>query len=67
MITNEQLAAYLDGNAWIKVRRFSPPAVASAEERLRLFDEHHVAETTFLIDQVRLLAQALLDERRRGP
>lgn len=45
-----------DGYDWIKVKRFVPIEGETAEARLARFEQHHVAETTFLIGEVRKLA-----------
>lgn len=48
---------------WIKVKRYTMDENKSWEERYKELDEHHVKETTFLIDEVRKLA-ALLDVKQ---
>jgi hypothetical protein len=46
---------------WIKVKKYAMDESLSWEDRYRQLDEHHVQETTFLIEEVRKLA-AKLDE-----
>jgi hypothetical protein len=48
-----------DGYRWIKVPRYVMDETKSWEERYRQLEEHHIQETTFLIDKVRELAAAL--------
>ena len=54
-----------EGHRWIKVPRYVMDESKTWEERYRQLEEHHVRETTFLIDKVRELA-AQLAERRNG-
>ncbi len=53
------------GYGWIKVPRYSMDESLSWEERYHLFDEHHLQETTFLIEEVRKLARQI-DELNRN-
>jgi hypothetical protein len=50
-----------DGYSWIKVPRYRDDPAKSWEERYRALEEHHVAETTFLIDKVRELARRIAE------
>ena len=54
-----------EGHRWIKVPRYIMDESKSWEERYRQLEEHHLRETTFLIDKVRELA-AQLDRQRDG-
>lgn len=44
---------------WIKVKRYVDDESKSWEERYKSLDSHHLKETTFLIDEVRSLADRL--------
>ena len=48
-----------EGYGWIKVKRYKMDESKSWEERYKELDAHHIAETTFLIDKVRELAERL--------
>jgi hypothetical protein len=48
-----------EGYTWIKVKRFHDDPNKSWEERYRALEQHHLEETTFLIDKVRELARQL--------
>jgi len=50
---------YYEGYGWIKVKRFKPDESKSWEERYKDLDQHHIDETTFLIDEIRRLAKEL--------
>jgi len=47
------------GYGWIKVPRYVMDESLTWEERYRQLDEHHVRETTFLIEELRNLAKKL--------
>ena len=47
---------------WIKVKRFQLDSDATWKNNFITLEEHHLKETTFLIDEVRKLA-AMIDER----
>jgi len=55
-MTNEE--RYADYK-WIKVKRHTDDPTKSWEERYKVLDEHHLKETTFLINEVRALAKEL--------
>lgn len=57
-MTNEE--RYSDYK-WIKVKRHTDDPAKSWEERYKVLDEHHLKETTFLINEVRALAKQLDD------
>lgn len=42
---------------WIKVKRYQADPNLNPEENLQKFEEHHVEETNFLIDEIRRLAK----------
>lgn len=48
-----------DGYGWIKVKRYVMDESLSWEERYQQLDQHHITETTFLIEEVRKLAKQL--------
>lgn len=48
-----------DGYKWIKVKRYVDDPSLSWEERYKRLEEHHMKETTFLIEEVRNLARRL--------
>lgn len=54
-----------DGHAWIKVPRYAMDESKSWEERYRELEQHHIAETTFLVEKVRELAAAVNSICRR--
>lgn len=51
--------------SWIKVRRYSKDNSKSAEEQLAELEQHHLKETTFLLNKCRELANELLNHRSR--
>lgn len=51
---------------WIKVRRHKDDPSLSLEERLKALEQHHIEETTFLIEEVRRLAAYIDDMSVRG-
>ena len=54
-----------EGYKWIKFKRHVDDPSKSWEERFRALEEHHVKETTFLVDEVRKLA-AEIDEKEQN-
>ncbi len=60
MNRTEHYASY----KWIKVKKHKDDPSKTWEERYRALEEHHIQETTFLIDEVRKLA-AEMDEALR--
>jgi len=50
------------GYKWIKVKHFKFDPKKSWEENFKALEQHHVEETTFLIDEVRKLAAKLPKE-----
>lgn len=57
-MTNEE--RYSDYK-WIKVKRHTDDPSKSWEERYKVLEEHHLEETTFLINEMRALAKQLDD------
>ena len=47
------------GYRWIKVKRYVMDESLTWEQRYRQLEQHHLEETTFLIDKVRELASRL--------
>lgn len=45
-----------NGYSWIKVKRYKMDESLSWEERYKQLEQHHIEETTFLINEVRKLA-----------
>ena len=45
-----------EGHKWIKVSQHKFDPAKSWEENYRDLEKHHVAETTFLIEQIRKIA-----------
>jgi len=44
------------GYKWIKVKHYKMDETLSWEERYKQLEQHHIEETTFLIEEVRKLA-----------
>ncbi|MFY4731157.1 hypothetical protein [Nitrospira sp. BLG_2] len=44
---------------WIKVKRYTMDESKAWEERYKALDDHHIKETSFLIEEVRSLAKQL--------
>jgi hypothetical protein len=55
-----------DGYKWIKVKKYVMDDNAPWKERYAQLEEHHIAETTFLIDEIRKLAKELADLKPEG-
>ncbi|PTR00892.1 hypothetical protein C8P68_101121 [Mucilaginibacter yixingensis] len=51
----------LNSYKWIKVPRYVDDESLTWEERYKRLDEHHVRETTFLVEKIRELAKLLPD------
>ncbi len=62
-MTNEEL--YSDYK-WIKVKRYQMDESKCWQERYKDLDEHHVKETSFLINEVRSLAKKLDELQTRA-
>jgi len=48
-----------DGYGWIKVKKYSMDESLSWEERYKQLEQHHIEETTFLIDEIRKLEKTI--------
>ncbi len=55
-----------DGYGWIKVPKYVMDEGKSWEDRYKQLDEHHIAETSFLIEKVRELAKELEELKRHA-
>lgn len=53
----EEYDEILNTYKWIKVPKYVDDDSLSWEERYKRLDEHHIKETTFLIDKVRELVK----------
>lgn len=53
------MPASYEGYGWIKVPKYVMDKSKSWEDRYRQLEQHHIAETTFLIEKVRELAAKL--------
>jgi len=58
MIDKEQI---LNSYSWIKVPKYKDDPTLTWEERYKRLDEHHITETTFLIDKIRELVMSYPD------
>jgi len=61
MLSNEEKEIFLNTYKWIKVRQYKDDQSLSWEERYKRLDEHHIEETTFLINKVRELVSMIKD------
>jgi hypothetical protein len=48
-----------DGYSWIKVKRYQRDTSKPLEEQYADLEQHHLDETTFLINKVRELAEEI--------
>nr|WP_294944417.1 hypothetical protein [uncultured Mucilaginibacter sp.] len=55
MITEEEKNVILNTYKWIKVPKYTDDDTLSWEERYNRLNEHHITETTFLIDKIRAI------------
>ncbi|MBD1362202.1 hypothetical protein IDJ77_00140 [Mucilaginibacter sp. ZT4R22] len=55
MLTEEEKNSILNTYKWIKVPKFADDDTLSWEERYKRLNEHHIAETTFLVNKIRAL------------
>jgi hypothetical protein len=51
--------------SWIKVRRYCRDDSKSAQDQLVELEQHHLKETTFLLNKCRELAKELLNQSGR--
>ena len=54
---------YYSDYKWIKVKRYVDDPELPLETRLERLEDHHMKETTFLLDEIRKLAKEI-DELR---
>jgi hypothetical protein len=54
------------GYGWIKVKKYKIDESLTWEERYKQLEAHHIAETSFLIDEVRKLALKIKMEDCNG-
>lgn len=59
MITPEEKENILNTYKWIKVPKYHDDDSLPWEERYKQLNEHHIQETTFLIEKVRFLIRSL--------
>lgn len=59
MISQEEKDTILNSYKWIKVPKFVDNDTLSWEDRYKKLDEHHIWETSFLIEKVRELTLLL--------
>jgi hypothetical protein len=55
------------GYKWIKVKKYTVDDSLSWEEKYKALEAHHIAETSFLIDEIRKLAAILNKEDCQDP
>lgn len=56
-----ELKEILESYRWIKVKAFKPENYPAWEEKYQALEQHHLAETQFLINKVRALAQKVYE------
>jgi hypothetical protein len=56
-MTKAELAEILNSYHWIKIKAFKPENYSTWEEKYQALEQHHLAETEFLIAKIRELAQ----------
>jgi hypothetical protein len=61
MLSNEEKETILKTYKWIKMKQYKDDESLSWEERYNRLNEHHIGETTFLINKVRELVSLLND------
>ena len=59
MITPEEKENILNTYKWIKVSKYCDDDSLPWEERYKRLNEHHIQETTFLIEKLRALIRSL--------
>ena len=60
----DPLQEILDSYKWIKVKKYVMDENASWEDRYKQLEDHHLKETTFLIEKTRELAKELLELKK---
>jgi hypothetical protein len=52
-----------DGYKWIKVKHFNFDASKSWEENYHALEQHHIEETTFLIEELKITKNKMIDKK----
>ena len=55
----EEKQEILDTYKWIKVKKYVDDENLSYEERYRRLEQHHIEETTFLINKIREIVKGI--------
>jgi hypothetical protein len=58
-MSTEEKQEILDTYKWIKVKKYKADESLSYEERYRRLEQHHIEETTFLIDKIREIVKEI--------
>ena len=58
-LTEEEKETILKTYKWIKVPKYNDDETLSWEERYKRLNDHHIEETTFLINKIRELVTSL--------
>jgi hypothetical protein len=58
-MTKSELDEILNSYRWIKIKAFKPENYETWEEKYQALEQHHLAETKFLIAKIRELAQKI--------
>jgi len=59
MMDETEKQEILNTYKWIKVPRYIDDESLPLEERLKRLEEHHIKETTFLIEKIRELVRSI--------
>lgn len=58
-MNTEEKQEILDTYRWIKVKKYVDDENLSYEERYRRLEQHHIEETTFLINKIREIVKGI--------
>ena len=58
-MSTEEKQEILDTYKWIKVKKYKDDESLSYEERYSRLEQHHIEETTFLIDKIREIVKEI--------
>lgn len=58
-MNTEEKQEILDTYKWIKVKKYVDDENLSYEERYRRLEQHHIEETTFLINKIREIVKGI--------
>lgn len=58
-MSTEEKQEILDTYKWIKVKKYVDDENLSYEERYRRLEQHHIEETTFLINKIREIVKGI--------